>query len=103
MKEALDRCYRAVPLVHVRDLAPSQGVVALRCTRTGCVACADFEADGCVAFEDRLRTEHARVQIRKWNCDLPDLRTLALDAGVTDLPAYILVSHTGNVTVRPVS
>lgn len=103
MDEALQRCYRAVPLTHVRDMAPRRGVLALRCSRTGCIACADFETDGRPAFEDRLYADEAHLVIRKWNCNLPEMRELAFAAGVTDIPAYILVRSTGEVIVRPVS
>ena len=104
MDGALHRCYRAVPLTHVRDLAPKRGVVALRCVRTGCTACADFETDGRIAFEERLKTEHAsHLNIRRWNCDDTEMRNLALAAGVTDIPAYLLISSSGEVEVRHVS
>lgn len=104
MDEALQRCYRAVPLRHVRDLAPTRGVLALRCTRTGCTACADFETDGRLSFEERLKTEHpSHLNVRRWNCDDADMRTLALAAGVTDIPAYLLISPGGHVEVRHVS
>lgn len=103
MDDALQRCFRAVPLTHVRDLAPKRGVLALRCSRTGCSACADFETDGRPAFEDRLRADEPHLTIRKWNCDVPEMRELALAAGVTDIPAYVLVRPNGEVTVRPVS
>lgn len=104
MDGALQRCYRAVPLTHVRELAPTRGVVALRCVRTGCTACADFETDGRLTFEERLKSEHSsHLNIRRWNCDNMEMRKLALDAGVTDIPAYLLISSTGNVEVRHVS
>lgn len=104
MDEALQRCYRAVPLTNVRELAPTRGVVALRCVRTGCTTCADFETDGRLTFEERLRSEHSsHLNIRRWNCDDTDMRNLALAAGVTDIPAYLLISSTGDVEVRHVS
>ena len=104
MDAALQRCYRAVPPAHLRDLAPARGVLALRCTRTGCIACADFETDGRIAYEERLRGAETRgVTIRRWNCDVPELRDLARAAGVTDLPAYVLVRPSGDVTVRAVT
>jgi len=100
----LQRCYRAVPLKHVRDLAPKRGVLALRCVRTGCTACADFETDGRPVFEERLKSEHSsRLNIRRWNCDDAEMKDLALAAGVTDIPAYVLISSTGDVEVRHVS
>ena len=103
MDSALERCVRAVPPNHMRDLAPKRGVVAFRCSRTGCTTCADFDTDGRVAFETRLRAEEPGVVIRAWNCDLPAMRELALAAGATDMPAYVLVRSTGDVTVRPVA
>ena len=104
MDGALQRCYRAVPLTHVRDLAPARGVVALRCVRTGCTACADFETDGRLAFEERLTSEHSsHVNIRRWNCDDTDMRKLAVAAGATDIPVYLLISSKGDVEVRHVS
>lgn len=104
MDGALHRCYRAVPLKHVRDLAPKRGVLALRCVRTGCTACADFETDGRASFEERLASEtSSHFNIRRWNCDSPEMRDLALTAGVTDIPAYILISSSGEVEVRHVT
>lgn len=104
MDEALHRCYRAVPLNHVRDLAPKRGVLALRCVRTRCIACTDFETDGRIAFEERLQSEEAsHVTIRRWNCDSEEMRQLALAAGVTDIPAYILIYPLGDVKVHHVS
>ena len=100
---ALQRCYRAVPLSHVRDLAPTKGVVALRCTKTGCIACADFMTDGREAYEERFRGEESHATIRAWNCDVPEMRTLARQAVVTSIPAYILVRANGDVSVRTVS
>lgn len=104
MDEAIERCYRAVPIKHVRELASAHGVLALRCVRTGCSACADFETDGRLSFEERMRSEmQSRLTIRRWNCDGAEMRKLALAAGVTDIPAYILISSSGNVEVRHVS
>jgi hypothetical protein len=72
--------------------------------RTGCTACADFETDGRVAFEERLKSEHAtHLNIRRWNCDDTEMRNLALAAGVTDIPVYLLISSAGDVDVRNVS
>ena len=103
MDAALQRCYRAVPLAHVRDLAPSRGVLALRCTKSGCISCADFATDGRIAFEERLRARHPDfVAIRPWNCDVTEMRDLALAAGVSQLPAYVLVRASGEVAVRHV-
>lgn len=103
MDAAMQRCYRAVPLAHVRDLAPYRGALALRCTKSGCISCADFATDGRIAFEERLRADTPDLAaIRSWNCDVPELRALALDAGVSDLPAYILVRASGEVAVRHV-
>jgi len=104
MDGALQRCYRAVPVSDIRDLVPKHGVVALRCVRTGCTACADFETDGRLAFEERLASEHSsNFNIRRWNCDYEDMRNLALTAGVTDIPSYLLISSTGDVEIRNVS
>ena len=99
----MERCYRAVPLNHVRDLACKRSVLALRCSKTGCISCADFEVDGRSAFEERLRSEYDRIEIRRWNCDVSELRDLAISAGVTDIPAYIIITSSGHVTVKPVT
>ena len=104
MDTAIERCYRAVPPRALRDLAPSSGSLALRCYQTGCTNCADFDVDGRTTFEERLRREYgASTRIHPWNCAVPHLRDLAREAGVTELPAYVLVSASGDVTVRPVS
>ena len=56
-----------------------------------CSECASFAQDGRVGFEEALdvRTVHP------WNCDDPTYRALVMDAGVTDLPAYVIVPTTG--------
>ena len=103
MESAVERCFRAVPLESLSALAPRAGIVALRCHLTGCMACADFDADGRAAFEDRLRNEHdGRVTVRSWSCDDAHQRDLARAAGVSSLPAYVLVSADGSVSVREV-
>lgn len=87
MQSAFDRCYRAVP-VTLDNVRPASGRIAIKCFKTTCPECRAFDADGRLAFEETLDATH----ILPWNCDDPHLRALALDAGVHDLPAYILLT-----------
>ena len=100
MDAALERCYRAVPPTSLREMAHPQHAVALRCTRGACSACADFAMDGQKAYELRMRRRHPNLVIRPWNCDVPAFRRLARSVGVTDLPAYVVLSPDGRTEVR---
>lgn len=82
------------------ELRPRRGErpVALACSMTGCSACAAFDAEGRDDYEARLSVTH---DIIPWKCDKGRRVTLAMDAGVDELPAYLLLSHDATRVVRP--
>ena len=97
MDVAIGRCYRAVPAT-LEGLRPRTGAIALRCVLRGCSACKSFDADERAAFEPTLGVRH----VLPWGCDDEARRRIATEAGVTDLPAYVVVPATGPVrVVRP--
>ena len=96
MQRALERSYRTVPVRSLSEFRYRSGTVAVRCTRTGCSQCADFDANGRIAFEEQL----GAIRIVEWNCDGDHQRDAALAAGVNDLPAYVIVDRDGSMHVR---
>ena len=89
MQNAFDRCYRAVP-VTLENLRPTRGTVAIKCFTTSCPNCRSFDLDldGRRSFEQTLSATY----VLPWNCDDPELGSMAVAVGVTDLPAYIVLS-----------
>ena len=94
MDAAMQRCYRAVPVRTLDEVvrmaqASEDGRVALRCTLADCAQCQAFRASGGRdAFEATLGTR----AIVDWPCDDDAPRTIAMNAGVGDLPAYLVVA-----------
>jgi hypothetical protein len=82
----------------LEEVRPRKGgrPVALRCTMPGCSACAAFEAERRDDFEKRL----GDCLILEWMCT-QRRADLAMQAGVTDVPAYILLTHADTRVVRP--
>lgn len=100
MDAALTRCLEAVPPTSLDEMKHPSKTVALLCTLSGCASCEDFVADGQRAYEERMRGAHPDLVIRPWNCDIHQLRSLARSAGVTDLPAYVVLSPDGHISVQ---
>ena len=98
--KAYTRSLLAVPPKTANDMRPNPGQppIALRCTRSGCTECAKYETESQIPFEASL---HANVI--DWKCDKRDFRELAVEAGVNELPAYILIPpHPREISVvRP--
>lgn len=97
METALERCYRAVPPSTLDELRRSRGSVALYCFRRGCERCSSFSADGRVAFEEDLGPT---TTIVPWNVGRAHQRRLAMDAGVDDLPAYVIIPPKKRIHVK---
>ena len=98
MERARYRALAAVPPATLEELAPSRGTVALRCRAPGCARCADFEVQGRDAFEASLGVD----LVVPWDCGHARRRDLALAAGVTAVPAYVVLEAGGGVRVlRP--
>lgn len=94
------RATRAVAPRSVEELRPARGVVALRVTMPGCTECARFEVEGRAAYEEALRRDKGVTHIHDWSCKRASYRRVALDAGVEDLPSYLLVPARGEVRVE---
>ena len=62
--------------------------VALRCTTADCPACNAFGGAQRDSFEKTL----SNFTIVDWDCDRPRMRAVAKEAGVTRIPAYIIMS-----------
>ena len=99
------RSWQLTPPRTLEELRPSAGAagdVVLRCVMPGCTACARFETEGRATFEeDRFR--NAGV-VLEWNCRSAPHRALAQQAGVNELPAYVVIAPspaTGWRVVRP--
>lgn len=99
MQNAIERCYRAVP-PNLENLRPKRhgDTIALKCVSHKCIECKSFEVDGRIAFESSLKVN----RILPWCCDDAERRRFALNVGVDDLPAYILIpSHGAPRVLRP--
>lgn len=92
MDRALYRACAAVPPSSLSELPRPAGRVALHCVRSDCPGCAQDHS----AFESTL---HATVV--PWNCDDPRARQLALEAGVTRTPAYVVLEGSEHRVVYP--
>ena len=96
------RATRAVAPRSVEELRPRHGVLALRVTMPGCTECARFEVEGRAAYEEALRRDEGVTHIHDWSCKRASYRRVAMDAGVEDLPSYVLVPARGSTRVaRP--
>ena len=93
--------YRSTQVAPPKSLEMLRGpeTVALRCTLEGCSRCAGFkQTSEFEAFESKF--EH----VIPWECDREEYKTLAVDAGVGNLPAYIVIPPTGPIhVVEPLS
>lgn len=94
------RSLTTVPPESVADVAPPHSVLLL-CQRPGCVQCSSFESYGRAALEAEMGGRGVRVV--DWDCSDARRRALALDAGVTAVPAYVLLTPTGERTVVSLS
>lgn len=87
--QAYLRSLTVIPPKSVDDLRPKPGMppIALRCTRSGCVECAKYEVEQQIPFEASLHVS----KVLDWKCDKQDFKEFAVNAGVDELPAYIIV------------
>lgn len=90
------RAATAVPRT-LEDLRPAKGTVALRCSMPGCRKCLAFKSQQPV-YERALRAKGV-IEVIPWNCKHKTRRDIALNAGVDDLPAYVLLSARGKPCV----
>ena len=99
MQSAIERCYRAVPPT-LENMRPRRhgDTLALKCFLHDCSQCRTFDADGRLQFEESLGVK----KVLPWCCDDTERRRIAIDVGVGDLPAYIILSADGSTRVtRP--
>lgn len=81
-----------------RDWSTAPRGVAFLCTLPGCSACAAFDAEERAAYETtQLQGVHAVVE---WDCSLPHCKRLALVAGISDLPAYIVIPTDATLRIQ---
>lgn len=99
MQSAIERCYRAVPPTLDNMRPQRQGdTLALKCFQTECIKCRTFDADGRISFEESLGVK----RVLPWCCDDDERRRIAIDAGVSAIPAYIILSADGSTRIiRP--
>ena len=91
MRRALLRSWEAVaPSSLDAARVPGAGTVALRCTLAGCESCARFETEDRADFEQGLYRGGVS-DIVEWDCGSSRHRELAIQAGVDELPAYVLL------------
>lgn len=90
MEAALFRSVRAVVPKTLDELRLPKDTVVLRCVLPGCAACADF-APRRAEYERKRGWRH----VLRWDCSHKRRRQLAMDAGVGDLPAYVVVPPRG--------
>ena len=91
------RSLLAAPPSDLESFRPRQGEVWLRCTHPQCTHCQDFEAEGRMA-----KFEADKLNIVKWDCSQQKERSIAKQAGVGDLPAYVRVPS-GSDPIRVVN
>lgn len=89
------RSLQAAPPKSLAALQRDGADVVLRCFLPGCTECARFYTEEGPAFERR----HKWTQVVPWDCSSKRHRRIAEQAGVGDVPAYVVVK-TGEV-VRP--
>lgn len=101
MDDAWIRAITTAPPSTLVELCPPRGItLALRCYVPGCTACADFETQGRQAFESTAFPPGTRFL--DWDCKRGRRRDLAMEAGVDELPSYVLLSAAMPVhVVRP--
>lgn len=103
--KAFLRSLEAVPpstLEEIRPRTVGASDLVLRCFMPGCSSCAKFETEGQASFEE---THFRGADIIDFDCRGKKQRNLAMNAGVDDLPAYIVLSASNNKphAVRPLT
>lgn len=93
--EAWSRAVVENPPTSVRELkAPDRRPIALRCTLQNCRECHRFEHSGKQAtYESHLERYRGISRILPWDCESETHRAAALELGVKELPAYIILSQ----------
>ena len=95
------RAFDAVPPRTLTDLAALHSApMALRCFTHGCIACSEFDVERRATYEERRLKGHTIVP---WNCADAENRALAMAAGVTELPAYLVLRQRDRrpIVLRP--
>lgn len=97
--KAVARAFATVPGKTLAHYRIPRKTVALRVFSTGCEACNRFESNR-LSFERSLGAD----LVVDLNADLAVSRTLALKAGVKQIPSYIVLSPGGRTElVNPLS
>ena len=84
------RAIDAVPprtMTEISKLFPNE-TVALKCYTPNCEKCSQFNVEESAHFE-KERLDRVN-KIIAWDCSDTNKRSLALDNGVTSIPAYIV-------------
>lgn len=98
MEDAFWPSYRRAvlhaPPTSLKELRPAKpgSKTILFCTLPGCPACESFEHRK-QEYEARTFPAAERRRILPWNCGEEDKKRVALKAGVSDLPAYVVIPH----------
>lgn len=88
------RAVMYAPPSSLRELQPSTPGTStvLFCTLPGCPACKRFKAEK-PAFESKHFSAAERQSMIPWNCGEEDKKKVALEAGVSDIPAYVVLAY----------
>ena len=102
MWRSLLRALESTPVSSLDDLRPFTGQRdrALRCHVPGCASCAKFDTERRLDFEES--TFRGAADVVSFDCSSSQHRRLAVAAGVSNLPAYILLSDRGTPRVLSV-
>ena len=101
--KAFLRSLEAVPPASLEEIRPRKmdaPDLVLRCHMPGCSVCAKFETEGQHAFEE---THFRGADVIDFDCGRTKHRTLAMGAGVDELPCYIVLSASDSTprTIQP--
>ena len=83
------RAIDAVPprtMTEISNLFPNE-TIALKCYTPNCEKCSQFNVEESAQFENK---KMCVKKIIAWDCSDSNKRSLALDNGVTSIPAYIV-------------
>lgn len=67
----------------------AEDTLVLKCTLPGCARCAAFDVEDGVTYEAQFRGS----PIVLWNCADPAKRKLVEEAGVEEVPSYVVITR----------
>ena len=75
----------------LNDMRLTSCHVVLLVTAPGCANCAAFETERWDRAEEKVLSEFRGARLTQWHCSTEERKALAVKAGVTDVPALLVL------------